>query len=149
MGSVLESMARTAVRVTVVAPWFATTPMDPVIWEALSAGALDVEGCTTLESTLRSPTSSTGWRLTHLLCLLTLLPPCLQRQPCLPPPCQQPPCQQPPCQQPPCQQPPCLPQPCQQPPCQQPHGGPPCHHQPCHQLSPPQPCLVQPCNDFC
>merc|ERR1712037_322990 len=108
-----------AVRVTVVAPWFATTPMDPVIWEALSAGALDVEGCTTLESTLRSPTSSTGWRLTHLLCLLTLLPPCLQRQPCLPPPC--------------------LPQPCQQPPCQQPHGGPPCHHQPCHQLSPPQP----------
>merc|ERR1712110_420539 len=135
MGSVLESMARTAVRVTVVAPWSATTPMDPVIWEALSAGALDVEGCTTLESTPRSPTSSTGWRLTHLLCLLTLLPPCLQRQPCLPPPCQQPPCQQPPC----------LPQPCQQPSCQQP----PCLPQPCQQLSPPQPCLVQPCNDFC
>merc|ERR1712172_110470 len=59
--------------------------------EALLAGALDVEDFTTLESTLRSPTSSTGLRLTPLL---FLPPPCL-RLPlchlrplqCLPPLC--------------------------------------------------------------
>merc|ERR1712037_1053036 len=110
--------------VTVVAPWFATTLMDRVIWEVLSAGALDVEGCTTLESTPRSPTSSTGWRHTPLLCLLTLLQPC-----------QQPPCLLPPSQQPPCQQLPCLLQPCQQPPC---------HAPLCPQLNPQLQCLVQP-----
>merc|ERR1712037_410657 len=116
--------------VTVVAPWFATTLMDRVIWEVLSAGALDVEGCTTLESTPRSPTSSTGWRHTPLLCLLTLLqpcqqPPCLQRQPCQQLPCLPPPCLLPPSQQPPCQQPPCL-------------------LQLCPQLNPQLQCLVQP-----
>merc|ERR1712037_321298 len=115
--------------VTVVAPWFATTLMDRVIWEVLSAGALDVEGCTTLESTPRSPTSSTGWRHTPLLCLLTLLQPC-QQPPCLPPPCLLPPSQQPPCQQLPC-----LLQPCQQPPC---------HAPLCPQLNPQLQCLVQP-----
>merc|ERR1712192_239591 len=35
--------------------------------EALSAGALDVEVFTTLESTLRSPTLLIGWKLTPLL----------------------------------------------------------------------------------
>merc|ERR1711971_257946 len=58
----------------------------------MGAGALDVEDFTTLESTLRSPTSSTGLRLTPLL---FLPPPCL-RLPlchlrplqCLPPMCQ-------------------------------------------------------------
>merc|ERR1712037_875969 len=139
MGSVLESMARTAVRVTVVVPWSATMPMDPVILEALSAGALDVEGCTTLESTPRSPPSSTGWRLTPLLCPLTPLPPCLLRQPCQQPPCHPPPCQQPQCHPPPCQQPPCQQPPCHLPPCQQPL---------CPQLNPLLQCLVLPCNDF-
>merc|ERR1712228_575742 len=96
-----------------------------VILEALSAGALDVEVFTTRESTPKSPTSLTGWRLTPLPCQLTpLLRLCLL----------------PPCHQQPCQQPPCLLQPCRHPLC---------HPPPCHQLSPPQPCLVLPCNDFC
>merc|ERR1712181_216186 len=48
--------------------------------EALSAGALDVEVFTTLESTLRSPTLLIGWKLTPLL---------FQPPPChpLPPQC--------------------------------------------------------------
>merc|ERR1719234_1033542 len=59
--------------------------MDQDTLEALSAGASDVEGFTTLESTLRSLTSLTGWKLTPLL---FRPPPCL-RLPlplqCLPP----------------------------------------------------------------
>merc|ERR1711934_1168848 len=106
-----------------------------VIWEALSAGALDVEVSTTPESTPRSPTSSTGWRLTPLLCQLTPLPPCLLRQPCQQPPCLLPPCHLPLCHLPPCQLPLC-----HLPPSQQPL---------CPQLSPQLQCLVQPCNDLC
>merc|ERR1712203_896805 len=70
-----------------------------------SAGVLDVEVCSTLESTPKSPTSSTGWRPTHLLHqsrLLSRRPP-----PWLKPPCQQQPCQQPLCHQPLCHQPQC------------------------------------------
>merc|ERR1711990_1276208 len=120
--------------------WSATTPMGRVILEALSAGALDVEVFTIRESTPRSPTSLTGWRLTPLLCQLN---PLLRL--CLLPPCHPQPCHLPLCHLLPCPLPPCLQQPCQQPPCLLPL----CHPPPCHQLSPPQPCLVLPCNDFC
>merc|ERR1719193_2115535 len=103
-------------------PWSATMLMDRAILGALSAGASDVEGFTTLESTPRSPTLSTGWRLTPLLCL-THQPQCLP-QPyllllcllllCLLPPCQPPQCLLLLCLLPHCHHPLCLPPPCPQ-----------------------------------
>merc|ERR1712192_168883 len=77
--------------VTVVALWSATMRMNRDTLEALSAGALDVEGYTTLESTLRSLTSLTGCKLTPLLFqpLPCLRPPlCLRLLLCLPRPVQ-------------------------------------------------------------
>merc|ERR1711872_786517 len=65
--------------------------------EESSAGVLDVEVCSTLESTPKSPTSSTGWRRTlplHRPRLLSRRPP-----PWLRPPCHQRPCHQPQCHQ--------------------------------------------------
>merc|ERR1711990_89198 len=131
-----------AVRETVVAPWSATMPMGRAILEALSAGALDVEVFTIRESTPKSPTLSTGWRLTPLLCLTQQ--PC-PPQPCLLQQCLLQLCPLPPCQQPPCQQLLCLPQPCLLPQCHHPRCLPP----PCPQLNPLLPCLVLLCNGFC
>merc|ERR1712181_192691 len=77
--------------VTVVALWSATMRMDRDTLEALSVGALDVEGFTTLESTLRPLTSLTGCKLTPLLFqpLPCLRPPlCLRLLLCLPRPVQ-------------------------------------------------------------
>merc|ERR1719204_937519 len=85
--------------------------------EESSAGVLDVEVCSTLESTPKSPTSSTGWRRTlplHQPRLLSRRPP-----PWLRPPCHSPLRHQPLCQQPLCHQRPCHQQLCQQPQCHQ------------------------------
>merc|ERR1712107_576049 len=92
--------------------------------EESSAGVLDVEFCSTLESTPRSPTSSTGLRRTHPLhrpLLPKRRPPPLHQPPLHQPPlCHQPLCHQPLCHQPLCHQPLCHPPPCHQPLCRQP-----------------------------